>query len=180
MPTVTTSTSSLDVQVSYICSKCGTPNTFHTKLSAMGSNAYQSGARLQTIINELNTKDVTERYNNANLKHKCHNCKHQEPWSGLDLNKKKGYAIMCAIVSGLLFLTPAGTIVKYGNILTLVPLLVVFSIPTLLFVLSRAMKKKSVARKMAALPVESMPYIQAVPKETFTADDVMRMLNQNM
>ena len=79
-------------------------------------------------------KDVTERYNNANLKHKCTHCKHQEPWSGLDLNKKKGYAIMCAIVSGLLFLTPAGTIVKYGNILTLLPLLVVFSIPTLLFV----------------------------------------------
>ena len=187
MPTVTTVTSSLEVDVSYVCSKCGTPNKTRTRLQAQSNNAAKASARMNNILTELASDDLSRRYTHANLKCRCAKCRHSEPWAKLDFYKLDGHILAWSLICGLMYLIQGlQPIMKHFEFPQFYPLgsaimhsltmLVLFLPPVLIFVYKK-MKAASSAKKIAALPAESLPRIQAVKNDKPSVDDILRMIN---
>ena len=187
MATVTTATSSLNVEVSYVCSVCGTSNKTQTTIQAFGKNPDKASARMQNILTDLNSDDVTKRYTHANLKCKCAKCHYSEPWADLDFYKLDGHIMVWSLVCGLIYLTQGlQPIMKHFEFPRLYPLgsaimqsmfwLIILLPPVLIFVYKKILAASS-ARKIAELPAESLPQIQVAKRDTPSVDDILRMVN---
>jgi len=190
MATVTTATSSLDVEVNYICSVCGTENTQRTKIQVSTNNANKATERMHNILTELASDDLSKRYTHANLKCTCKNCKYSEPWTGLDFYKLDDLIRVLTLVCGLIYLTQGlQPIMKHFEFPQFYPLgscimqsltmLVIMLPPVIVFLIKKAQASTS-AKKIAELPAHSLPRI-SVPRPTVPGrDDIMARVRDNM
>jgi len=87
MATVSTVTSSIPVEVSYVCSVCGTANTIQTQLQVSARNENKASQQMQRILTDLVSDDLSIRYTHANLSCNCSKCKYSEPWTNLNFYK---------------------------------------------------------------------------------------------
>ena len=190
MATVTTATSSLDVEVSYTCSICGTENTQRTKLQVSSNNANKASARMQNILTELVSDDPAKRYTHANLKCKCSKCNYSEPWANLDFYKLDDLIRVLTLVCGLIYLTQGLTpIMKHFEFPQFYPLgscilqslflLVIMLPPVIVFLVKKAQASRS-AKDIAELPAQSLPRISIPRPAPGSRDDIMARIRNNM
>ena len=190
MATVTTSKASLNAEVSYVCSVCGTENSQQVTLEVTANNPEKAEARMQNILSELVCDDPTKRYVHANLKCSCSKCRYSEPWTGLDFYKLDTLIWASALICGLIFLTQGLTPIKnyiaHPNmyyISSVITMTLIYALPLLIPVGIFAFKKyqaKSSAKKIAQLPVKSLPVVRILRDATPTRDDIMARINDKM
>lgn len=174
MATVTTITSSVDVEVSYVCSVCGTQNTTRTKLQTSANNEKKASQQMQTILTDLASDDPTRRYIHANLKCQCSKCRHSEPWTGLDFHKLNTLIRVLCLIGGLILM--AGLVDPYssGNFFPAVLCLLAAAV---IFVYKKIQAASS-AKKIAALPAQSLPTITVPRSAAPNRDDIMALVQE--
>lgn len=175
MATVTTSTSSLKVEVSYVCSVCGTPNVQQTTIQVQANSSEKSQAKMHNILTELASDDLSKRYTHANLKCRCTKCKYSEPWADLDFYKLDTLITVCGLIGGLIFL--AGLTDPYSGtpIIGLLCLLAA----GVIFVYKKFLAASS-AKKIAQLPPHCLPVVR-LPRSTVPSqNDIMAKINERM
>lgn len=175
MATVTTSTSSLNVEVSYVCSICGTPNVQQTTIQVQANSSEKSQAKMRNILTELTSDDLSKRYTHANLKCRCTKCKYSEPWADLDFYKLDALITVCGLIGGLVLL--AGLTDPYSG-MSMFGLLCLLA-AGVIFVYKKFLAASS-AKKIAALPPQSLPVIR-VPRSTVPSqNDIMARIHERM
>lgn len=176
MATVTTITSSVDVEVSYVCSVCGTQNTTRTKLQASANNEKKASQQMQTILTDLASEDPTRRYIHANLKCKCAKCHHAEPWANLDFFKLDILVRVCCLIGLLAFLPvvvdPYSSGIPLFSVLCLLAAAVIF--------VYKKVQAASSAKKIAALPAQSLPTITRPSNAAPSQNDIMARVQEKM
>lgn len=176
MATVTTITSSVDVEVSYVCSVCGSQNTTRTKLQTSANNEKKASKQMQTILTDLASDDPTRRYIHANLKCQCSKCRYSEPWSGLDFHKLDTLIRVLCLIGGLILM--ADLVDPYSSGM-LLPAVLCLLAAAVIFVYKKILAVSS-AKKIAALPAESLPTITVVRSETPNQNDIMARVQEKI
>lgn len=177
MATVTTSTASVNAEVTYVCSVCGTENTQQVTIEASANNSAKAEARMQNILTELVCDDPSQRYIHANLDCKCRKCHYSEPWANLNFYKLDTLIRMFILIGGLILLAGLANPYSSGgmSVFAVICLLAAAGI----FIFKKAMAASS-AKKIGALPTESLPTVRLLRNAAPTRDDIMARINDKM
>lgn len=176
MATVSTSTASVRAEVSYVCSACGTKNTQQVTIETSAGNTGKAEARLQKIMSELAGDDLSKRYTHANLKCRCSNCKHSEPWTNLNFYAQEILSMVCFLLGGICLL---GDLADPYSSTGAACAVILFLIGTGIFAFKK-IKGASSAKKIAKLPAESLPTIKLLRNAAPARDEIMARINDKM
>lgn len=174
MRTEYTMTSKKRYLVKHVCSECGSPNLHvHTvnesvkassggfvtekreqKLNAQMSEALKKN--MESRLNQIAEEEKNKNYYSAKYKVRCDKCHHREPWAKYfytDFFKNISYLMTIpAFIKGFL-------LVDDGRMDHLVYyLMIVFALIGLSYLI-KYLRKKSLDKKVEALPPESLPVI---------------------
>ena len=176
MPTVTTATASLDVDVRFVCSSCGTPNIVSTTLHTYGNSAQAANLKMQSLLADFSSPDLTKRYARANLQCRCMACKRKQPWTGMKMDRVNIYLWVLGLLGGTMALVQSAE----ASLLRYLPLLLVFYMFPFAVLLAYKIIRVSVyKKKLAALAPQCLPVVTIRPKETSQAD-IMARVQENI
>lgn len=177
MATVTTSKASLNAEVSYVCSVCGTENTQQVTIEATANNSEKAEARMQNILSELVCDDLSKRYVHANLKCSCSKCHYSEPWAALDFYKLDALIRACILIGGIILL--AGLVDPYSSGSMSVVAVICLLAGAGIFAFKKIQAASS-AKKIAELPAKSLPAVRILRNAAPSRDDIMARINEKM
>ena len=171
-------TSTLDVDIEYFCSYCGTENlcteTLESKVytpSIMGINLVK-GIKTEAAANVLglfynliDSKDPAS-FSTVNFSCSCRKCKKQEPWARMDyslLDRVSSFCLGVSAVAGLYFLVRLGSFDSnawYGLIVCAVAAAMCIGI-----LRYKTVHTKKMVSLIKELPLESIPKISFYSRE---------------
>ncbi|MCI6958111.1 MAG: hypothetical protein SPI15_10145 [Candidatus Faecousia sp.] len=176
MPTVTTATASLNVDVRFVCSSCGTPNIVSTTLHTYGNSAQAANLRMQSLLAELSSPDLTKRYARANLQCRCMACKRKQPWTGMKMDRVNIYLWVLGVLGGVMALGQSAE----AYLLLYLPLfLIIYMFPFAVLLVYKIIRVSVYKKKLAALAPQCLPVVTIRPKET-SQSDIMARVQENM
>ena len=175
MPTVTTATASLDVDVRFVCSSCGTPNIVSTTLHTYANSAQAANLKMQSLLADLSSPDLTKRYARANLQCRCMACKRKQPWTGMKMDRVNIYLWVLGLLGGLMALFKSAE----ASLLDLPLFFVIHMFPFAVLLAYKIIRVSVYKKKLAALAPQCLPVVTIRPKETSQAD-IMARVQENM
>ena len=176
MPTVTTATASLDVDVRFVCSSCGTPNIVSTTLQTYANSAQAANQKMQNLLADFSSPDLTRRYARANLQCRCMVCKRKQPWTGLKMDRVNIYLWVLGLLGGLMALGQSANVYLLRDL----PLyLIIYMFPFAVLLAYKIIRVSVYKKKLAALAPQCLPVITVCHKET-SQDDIMAQVRENM
>ena len=175
MPTVTTATASLDVDVRFVCSSCGTPNIVSTTLHTYANSAQAANLKMQSLLADFSSPDLTKRYARANLQCRCMACKRKQPWTGMKMDRVNIYLWVLGLLGGLMALFQSAE----ASLLDLPLFFVIYMFPFAVLLAYKMIRVSVYKKKLAALAPQCLPVVTIRPKETSQAD-IMARVQENM
>lgn len=177
MATVSTVTSSINVEVSYVCSVCGTANTTQTQLQVSARNEDKASRKMQRVLTDLASDDPSVRYTHANLTCSCSKCKYSEPWTNLDFYKLDTLSRVLLLIGGVILLSSLTDPLSSGGMIIAAVLCMLAGLSVLGF---KKFQAVSSAKKIAELPAKSLPTIRVLRGNTASEDDIMARIHDKM
>ena len=175
MPTVTTATASLDVDVRFVCSSCGTPNIVSTTLHTYANSAQAANLKMQSLLADFSSPDLTKRYARANLQCRCMACKRKQPWTGMKMDRVNIYLWVLGLLGGLMALFKSAE----ASLLDLPLFFVIYMFPFAVLLAYKIIRVSVYKKKLAALAPQCLPVVTIRPKET-SQSDIMARVQENM
>ena len=169
-----TATSTLDVDIEYVCSFCDTENLCTETLTGSSYTPTVAGINLDKDIKlnatvevfgafyELTNPKNPDRFNNANLSCSCRRCKKQEPWARMDysfLDRVYFFCLFVSVAAGFIFLTSGGLVSIEGLPLYLLIICVVTACICVGISRYKTVHTKKMVALIKELPLKSMPRI---------------------
>ena len=176
MATVTTATASLNVDVRFVCSSCGTPNIVSTTLNTYGNSAQAANLKMQSLLADFSSPDLTKRYARANLQCRCMACKRKQPWTGMKMDRVNIYLWVLGLLGGLMALVQSAE----ASLLLYLPLfLIIYMFPFAVLLVYKIIRVSVYKKKLASLAPQCLPVVTIRPKETSQAD-IMARVQENI
>ena len=179
MPTVTTATASLNVDVRFVCSSCGTPNIVSTTLNTYGNSAQAANLKMQGLLADFSSPDLTKRYARANLQCRCMACKRKQPWTGMKMDRVNIYLWVLGLLGGTMALFTSADMSLVRHLPLFFLMFAVYMFPFAVLLAYKIIRVSVYKKKLAALAPQCLPVVTIRPKETSQAD-IMARVQENM
>lgn len=169
--TGSTTTITRNIELDYVCSKCGTQNHVNSTISEsvfssalVRVNPYEEANRVFDYkIDNLNNGRIPDRYREFSPYCSCPNCRHVEPWAKVDKVAVNQWLFWIPLAVMLVVAVaapiPAG-LPKFLCILAgLIPGLVVLAV--------KLNRRGKIMKQIKALPEQSHPTARLLPQRRF-------------